>query len=280
MAGIGGQYADLVFTAPAAGTYSLAASFIGSQVNIGTYVGIVANGSIVFSSSVTSEGQTVPFNYIVSLEAGNTVVFSVGPDNGLQNTGLSLTITGNSCDITGDTTTTVSDVQAEINEALGAAPTVNDVNGDGVINVVDVQIVINAALNLGCTTSNLTVTGTRPLSHLRPPFRPFRPIHATSLASGGNFDSVGLPYNLTDLGTLGGSSATAYGVNNRGQVVGISSTGEFGPSESACGGSRCPINHAFLWEAGRMTDLSVPGNGDAVDSGAFSINDTSLDFHA
>ena len=92
VAGIGGQYADLVFTAPSTGTYSLSGSFIGSQVNIGTFVGVVANGSTVFNSTVTSEGQIVPFSDTVSLLAGNTVVFSVGPDGGLQNTGLSLTI--------------------------------------------------------------------------------------------------------------------------------------------------------------------------------------------
>jgi hypothetical protein len=37
-----------------------------------------------------------------------------------------------------------------INEALGAAPAVNDLNGDGVVNVLDVQIVSNAALGLNC----------------------------------------------------------------------------------------------------------------------------------
>ena len=93
VAGIGGQYADLIFTAPATGTYSVEGSFLGDQINIGTFVGVVADGSVIFSSSVTAEGQTVPFDSHVSLAAGNAVVFSVGPDGGLQNTGLSLTIT-------------------------------------------------------------------------------------------------------------------------------------------------------------------------------------------
>ena len=93
VAGIGGQYSDLIFTAPAAGIYSIESSFLGSQYGIGTVVGGVVNGDVLFSSSVTSEGQTVPFDAEVSLTAGNTVVFSVGPGGGLQNTGLSATIT-------------------------------------------------------------------------------------------------------------------------------------------------------------------------------------------
>jgi hypothetical protein len=99
VAGIGGQYSDLVFTAPAAGEYSVVGSFRGDQYNIGTVVGIVVNGNVVFNSSVTSEGQIVPFQVATTLEAGNTVVFSVGPapGGGLQNTGLGATITpGNS----------------------------------------------------------------------------------------------------------------------------------------------------------------------------------------
>ena len=93
VSGIGGQYSDLAFTAPAAGVYSLAASFRGDQYGIGTVVGIVVNGIALFSSNVTSEGQTVPFQATVTLAAGGTVVFSVGPGGGLQNTGLSATIT-------------------------------------------------------------------------------------------------------------------------------------------------------------------------------------------
>jgi hypothetical protein len=92
VAGIQGQYADLIFTAPAAGTYSLVGSFTGDQFHIGDFVGIVSGGSVVFNSSVNSEGQVVGFNENVTLAAGNQVVFSVGPDSGLQNVGLNLTV--------------------------------------------------------------------------------------------------------------------------------------------------------------------------------------------
>jgi hypothetical protein len=55
------------------------------------------------------------------------------------------------CDINGNGSINVADVQLEINEALGAALPANDLNGDHVVNVADVQIVINAVLGLVCT---------------------------------------------------------------------------------------------------------------------------------
>jgi hypothetical protein len=93
VSGIGGEFSDLVFTAPAAGKYSIDSSFIGSQHGIGTVVGVLENGSFLFQSSVTNVGQVVPFDTTLTLAAGQTLVFSVGPGGGLQNTGLSLTIT-------------------------------------------------------------------------------------------------------------------------------------------------------------------------------------------
>ncbi len=61
--------------------------------------------------------------------------------------------TSPACDINGNGSLSVADVQQEINEALGAAQAVNDLNGDHVVNSVDVQIVIDALLNLGCSAS-------------------------------------------------------------------------------------------------------------------------------
>jgi probable HAF family extracellular repeat protein len=53
-------------------------------------------------------------------------------------------------------------------------------------------------------------------------------------------------YTLTDLGSLDGRSAEAYGINDAGQVVGVS---------SSSAGSR-----AFLSQDGGLTDLGVlPG---------------------
>jgi ELWxxDGT repeat protein/probable HAF family extracellular repeat protein len=53
-------------------------------------------------------------------------------------------------------------------------------------------------------------------------------------------------YTVTDLGTLGGTDATPLGINDRSQVVGVSTT---------VGGD----THAFLWQLGRMTDLGTLG---------------------
>jgi probable HAF family extracellular repeat protein len=62
---------------------------------------------------------------------------------------------------------------------------------------------------------------------------------------------------LQNLGTLGGTGSLAFGLNDRGQVVGASTTAAGAP-------------HAFLWEKGQMTDLGTLGGTDSV---AFGIND-------
>jgi probable HAF family extracellular repeat protein len=62
---------------------------------------------------------------------------------------------------------------------------------------------------------------------------------------------------MLDLGTLGSAPSAASGINNRGDVVGVSN------------------NHAFLWRHGRMTDLGtlLPLGSNWVLLDAFSIND-------
>lgn len=65
------------------------------------------------------------------------------------------------------------------------------------------------------------------------------------------------PYAVTDLGTLGGTSSWATGVNNKGLVDGFSTlTGEACvpfPPPPGCD------EHAFLWRNGEMTDLGTLG---------------------
>src|ERR1019366_167120 len=67
VAGIGGEYSDLIFTAPESGVFDVNGAFTGDQYGIGTLAGIVAHGSLIFNSSVTSVGQVVPFNTAVHL---------------------------------------------------------------------------------------------------------------------------------------------------------------------------------------------------------------------
>ncbi len=90
--GDGRQYSDVVFTAPIDGKYLVEGSFLGHEDSVGAVVGVVANGKVLFSTSIKSNGQVVPFEKIALLKAGSTVVFSVGPGpapaGGLQNTGL------------------------------------------------------------------------------------------------------------------------------------------------------------------------------------------------
>jgi uncharacterized repeat protein (TIGR01451 family) len=54
------------------------------------------------------------------------------------------------CNVDGNGSVGLPDIQTMINEALGLAPPLNDLNGDGVVNLVDVQIVVDAALGFGC----------------------------------------------------------------------------------------------------------------------------------
>src|SRR5262244_1097699 len=68
-------------------------------------------------------------------------------------------------------------------------------------------------------------------------------------------------YTLTDLGTLGGTFSQAFGVNDKGWVVGFSTTeGDVGL-------------HAFLWRDGVMTDFGTLAGSDTLPlSAALSIN--------
>lgn len=87
------------------------------------------------------------------------------------------------CNITGDATTSVADVQSEINEALGVVSAANDLNNDNAVNVADIQIVIVSALGEGCAPDNSggsvpVITGFSP---------PSGPAGTLVTVQGGNF---------------------------------------------------------------------------------------------
>ncbi|MCG3141822.1 MAG: hypothetical protein HDKAJFGB_03151 [Anaerolineae bacterium] len=68
--------------------------------------------------------------------------------------------------------------------------------------------------------------------------------------------SAGARYTITDLGTLSGGITKGYGINEKGQIVGISQIGSY--------------MHAFLWDDGTMTNLGALGS---YGSWAYDIND-------
>jgi probable HAF family extracellular repeat protein len=82
---------------------------------------------------------------------------------------------------------------------------------------------------------------------------------------------------MTDLGVLDGDTAgTAYSVNERDQVVGVTTVCAKVNPDDSCHGA---VYNAFLWENGSMVDLQtllVPGSGITLSNssgrGAYNIN--------
>jgi len=94
VAGVNIPYAaELIFTAPADGTYYGWGEFTGDQIRIGTGVGIKTPSGIGYVDTIVYRGQVDSFSNTVTLTAGQQVIFYVAPGGGWQNTGLNLTIT-------------------------------------------------------------------------------------------------------------------------------------------------------------------------------------------
>jgi hypothetical protein len=127
--------------------------------------GFLLNAPLILTNGTTTSSfdfftVTIPTQFASGPYSGQLGIFGgstssdqnlLGIVNFTVQVGGAVTSPNSSCDITGDGVTSVADVQAIINQALGTSPPVTgDLNGDGAVNLVDIQFVINAALNLGC----------------------------------------------------------------------------------------------------------------------------------
>jgi probable HAF family extracellular repeat protein len=94
------------------------------------------------------------------------------------------------------------------------------------------------------------------------PIRSYRSVLIALLAGGGVAPAYAQTYQVTPLGSLGGTvGAAGQDINTAGEVVGWSDTelGQF---------------HAFYWTAGTMVDLgTLPGDSESV---AYAINDSGV----
>ena len=115
-----------------------------------------ASGSYYDSGALATVTATATAPYAFSSWSGDAAG-SMSPVSVIMNAAKSVTgVFVNAivaCDFNGDGVADVADVQALVNEALGAKQAANDLTGDGVVNVVDIQIEINAALSLGCAAA-------------------------------------------------------------------------------------------------------------------------------
>jgi subtilisin-like proprotein convertase family protein len=75
------SYAHVIWTAPASGSYSLVSQFTAQQTNINVDVNVLINGFQAYSSTITQNGVSRSFATNITISAGSTVDFAVGPNN-------------------------------------------------------------------------------------------------------------------------------------------------------------------------------------------------------
>lgn len=94
-----------------------------------------------------------------------------------------------------------------------------------------------------------------------------------------NLAGAATKYVIKDLGILPGTKdSIADAINNKGQIVGTSQI------LSWAADGKTPVSHAFLWQNGRMTEITIPGKDqdilftDISDSGRILIGTNSNSF--
>jgi len=118
----------------------------GSVNGNGTFV--TANNSITVTATPTAP---YVFKYFT---VNGVLTGSTNPQNLLMDGPKNVTAVfgaNNPCSVSSGVSTTIQDVQAFVDQALGKASAGNDLNGDHAVNISDVQIAINAVLFGTCT---------------------------------------------------------------------------------------------------------------------------------
>jgi len=128
-----------------------------------TNIALVTTGMVAFADgsnplgSVTLNANGIATLATSALAAGSHTITAAysGDGNFNANSGSLVQSVGAAsapCDLNGDGSINVQDMQRIITEVLGAFPLSDDLNGDGRINVVDIQIESNAILGKGCAS--------------------------------------------------------------------------------------------------------------------------------
>jgi hypothetical protein len=141
---------------PSIASLSPASGVVGTNVTItgSNYGAAQGTSTVTFNGTLASPTSWSSTSITVSVPLAATSGNVVATVGGVPSNGMPFSVTTlsgvSACDINGDKSVNVSDVQSLINEASGISPAVHDLNHDGRVTVADVQIVINAVLGLGC----------------------------------------------------------------------------------------------------------------------------------
>lgn len=112
--------------------------------------GVTVNSLTVTGPTAATANLTIAAN---ATPGARSVTMTTGGEVASLTGAFTVLTPAPSCDVNGDNSPTVADVQKIINEALGVDGGADDLNGDGAVTVTDVQIVLNYVLELGCTGS-------------------------------------------------------------------------------------------------------------------------------